>query len=362
MKRVLLAIILLSFLGGCTWTKSRLLERKEETITVWSYDVDTMIDRPMEDVFKHISIWENVGKMVPYADLEPPAEPMIRGVGDYMEGRISILGVSIPWRMVVVEWEPARRIRYAMAGSLRGFSKVTLEAVGDQTHMIMSSHVYYLPDTIVKSVFNTMISSGTQDIQWEPLAKRSRELTMAYGGRPILLFKAELEGKDPDSVSLDTEPTSNMFVDSYFMAQEIFSLPSEELYKRLDSIDDLNSLVPGIRIEPVGDSPRTFEGPGHHYTLTATEGLETPLVYDVVTMQVDPPRETRLFLLSHNVCMEWDFIVAPTLKGGKVFALFIVDHPDVMEGRALEVIIHASKIDGMVQQSLTGLKKEIERR
>jgi len=350
MKKAILPIILVCSLTGCVWIKTRILERKEETVTVYTYDAETMIDKPVEEVFEHLMDWELMSRLLPYIDFDLPPEPRIRGVGDYLNGRANALGLNFPVRLVVVQLEPGRIFRIAVAEDVRGSFKFTLEPVENRTRFIMSAHIFMLPDSLLTSAFNSL--TGQESLV--------RNLGEEFLTNALLKLKAQLEAKDLKSVRLDKEPTSDVFVDAYFTAEENFSLPPEELFNMFASVDGMNSVLPAAKVEPIGDSPMTFEGVGNHYIFTTTRSFETPLVGDMVIMHFDSPEECRLFLYAHEVCIEMDFLVAPTISGSKVFFLFIVDLPDTMAGRALDVIMITSSIDKRVQEALSKAKSLAE--
>jgi hypothetical protein len=347
MKKTLPVIILVCILAGCAWIKTRMLSREEETLKVMTYEAQSMIDRSVDEIFEYCSYWEHIDSFIPYAVFYPSSEPKIRGVGDYVEGRANTMGLSLPWRWVVVEWDP-----FAFGEDLRGSMRVCLEPKGDRTLATLTAHVYLLPDTLLSNVFDIIVS---QNLVWEFLDTQMTDVIRRTVGA--------LEGIDHRDVQLYKEPKYKLFVDAYFTAEEIFPLSPQELFDKFASTEGLNSIMVGSRLEPVGDTPDVFSGVGDHYRLIAGEEREEPLVYDVFVVQYDYPEELRLYFYAYDTTMEIDFLTAPTLTlDSKVMVLFIIDLPDTMAGRVLDVIIHTSDIDKRVQEALTGVRATVDDR
>jgi hypothetical protein len=352
MKKILPAIIMACLFAGCAFIKTRMLSNRDEVLKVMTYEVVSMIERPVDEVFEYCSYWEHIDSFIPYAVFYPSSEPRIRGVGDYVEGRATTMGLTLPWRWVVVEWDPPRCMKFAFGEDVRGSMRVCLEPKGDQSIATLTSHVYLLPDTLLSNVFDVVVS---RNIVWEFLDTQMTDVVRRTIGA--------LEGRDHQTVQFDNEPEYKLFVDAYFTAEEIFPMRPEALFDKFASTEGMNSIMAGSRLEALDDTPDVISGVGDHYQLIAGEDREEPLVYDMFVVQYDYPRELRLHFYAYDTTMEIDYLITPTMTlDSKVIVLFIIDLPDTMAGRALDVIIHTSDIDKRVQEALTGVRETVDDR
>jgi hypothetical protein len=336
-------IALVTFVCGCSLIKARRLTDKEETVSVVTYHLETMIDSPVEEVFELTRMWNTY--VVDWAEYTTTSSHGLTGIGNYSTGKASLVGRSVVWNEVVTDWEDDRRVKFVYSGDIRGSVEISMEPAGDQTKYSFTTHAFFLPDSIGASALEALLEQGI-------LGDYLNEIVTDFIVKDI----ATLEGKAPEDVLLTGEPGHEVFVDAYFTADETFDVPARELFGRLTSTRGLESILPVDRIEPVGGSPETFEQLGDHYRVTASEELMQPLEYDMVVVQYDPPKEVRFYLYAHDVCMEIDLLVIPTLTGSRVLTIFILNFPKSVEGRAFDVLMHTSNIDQAVQKRLTELK------
>ncbi len=343
--RVVTALALLVLIWGCTLIRMRNLEEKEETISVITYSLQTTIDRPVEAVWDLTRMWNTY--VVGWAEYTTNSSYGLTGIGNYSTGRASLLGKSVTWNEVVTEWEEGRTVKFVYSGDVRSMIKISMEPHGDKTLYNFTAHTFFLPDNMMNSTLNSWLEQGLLS---EILDKAVTDW--------IVQDIATLEGKKPEEVQLDQDKTYDVFVDAYLKATETFEEPAWNVFRLFDSTGELAAVLPVDSIEPVGDSPEEFSEMGNHYKMTVTEGMDTPLVYDMILIQYDPPLQERFYIYAHGVCMEMDIFMYPTLSGTKVIIVFVLDLPESIDGRALDVFIHTSNIDQAVQQALARLNGE----
>jgi len=344
MNKMVPALAALVLCCGCIWVRFRLLEQKAETVSVLRYRLQTTIARPVKDVFDLIRAWNTYA--VDYARYSEVSSHGLTGVGTYSKGQANLAGRKVKWNEVVVEFQEDRVVRLVYGGDMRGTLKMEVEPVGEKTRYSFTGHIFFLPDSILSRTLNAFLEQGI-------LGDYLDQSVTAF----LVKDLARLENKDPKQMVLDAPPTHEVFVDAYYKAQETLPKSPQQVFRYINSVSGLQTVLPVDRIEPVGDSPAAFSKLGNHYRVTATTGLETPLVYDMVVVQLDPPTEARYYLYAHNAGLEIDLLVRPAPGGSKVLMLFILDLPEAAEGQDLEVLIQTSHLDKAVQEALTNLKQ-----
>jgi len=351
MKKAILLIILICCLTGCSWMQTRMLEGVEETVTVYTYHVEDEINLGADDLFEQLESWELLTRIIPYIKFDTSGDARIHGTGDYIDGRANILGVNFPVRLVIVEWEPGRILRVAIAEGVRGSAKLTLEPVGNRTRLAISLHVFLLPNTILAGAFNATMD---QDALVKGLSEEALTAT-------FIKLKGELEGIPSTQVDRNITSSYRVFVDAYLSADETISMPPKELFDNHFNVETMSKLWPNGRMEAAPDAPSTFHEVGARYvaSTTLTPGIETQ--YDMFVTQSDHAKETRFFILNEDVSIEWDFLFSPTASGGtKVLTIVIIDMPDDTSGKMLDFIIFISSVDVMLDDALSKLKIMLE--
>jgi len=350
MKKISLLIILALCVGGCAFFRSRMLERSDETVTVGTYQVEVLIERPREEVFTFLSNWKNMHRIMDYATFDPLAKEEIEGAGEYSNGVVHIFGVNIPMRYVVIEHDFPHRITIAQAKGVRGWFTMDFDPVEQGTLLGISLHVFLVPDSPSSRLYISMAID-------EMFVERFVRETMT---EKVLQIKEALEGKDADPGSLINE-SYKVFVDAYFMVREDFAADTAEMFETLASINGLNRLFAGsMTFKPyVGDGVGPL-GVGDSFMGTVSPGSGGDLSYDCIVLQYDKPEEFRIVLVSPDVIMEWDFLVLPTLTGSRVISLMIVNFTETEAGQTFEALMHTSDIDRQVSEGLARLKRELE--
>ncbi len=342
--RILAGAALVFLLMGCAAMRVRNLEKKKDTVSVLTYNLTTTINRPSKEVFDLVKLWNTY--TVGYAQYSEVSGRGLTGIGNHSRGEADLGGRKVNWDETVVEWEDDRTIRFVYSGDARGSVKISLEPLGDKTRYRFTVHLFFLPDSTLARALNALLEQG---ILGDYLDQTITEW--------LVKDIAKLENKKPEQVILDQKPVQSVFSDAYLTATETFSMSPEKLFKLLNSREGLQAVLPVDRIEPAENSPREFQGLGNHYLATASEGLATPLVYHLVIVQ-DDPREARYYLYAYGVAMEIDLIVLPAGTGSKALMLFILDLPDSVQDRSLDVLSHISNIDQQAQKNLTNLKND----
>jgi len=332
-------------MAGCALLRTRRLENKKDTVSVLTYDLQTTINRPVKEVFELTRLWNTY--VVGYASYSEVSGPGLTGIGNFNRGEASLAGRKVKWTETVAEWEEQRTVRFVYSGDMRGSVRISMEPLGDKTRYRFSAHIFFLPDSALASALNAFLEQG---ILGDYLDQTVTDW--------LVKDFAKLENKEPEQVRLDQKPVHSVFADAYLTATETFSISPEKLFQILNSRDGLKAILPLDRIEPAEKSPPDFEGLGNHYRATASRGLTTPLVYDLVIVQYDPPKEARYYLYAGGAAMEIDLIVVPDATGSKALILFILDLPESVAGRTLDVLIHLSDIDQQAQKELTELKSD----
>lgn len=147
MKKIIVSIVLALLLAGCAAIKIRMLERAGETVTVGTYQVEMTIDRTPDEVFDHLANWNDLQMFMPYADLEIPSDPVMTKEGQYIDGIAHILGMNVPVRYVIIEFDPGRAQTMALAGKARGWMRLTMDPAGDQTLFRGNLHLFSVVDS-----------------------------------------------------------------------------------------------------------------------------------------------------------------------------------------------------------------------
>ena len=347
MRRMPWAILFLflaaAAVAGCGWYKSRMLQSKKdkETITCLTYSLQTMINRPPAEVIEYMSSWDNIQRAIPRAHIESWSGDKILRVGDYARAHTNGLVANLPVNVVAVRWDPPRLLELAFSQGLHGTLRFDFTPVENQTRIKTSVHFFFLPDTAAGRTFNDLVESGAAE-----------ETVDSFITDVLRQAKAQIEGLDPASVVFEDPPRYEIFKDSYFMAEQDFPLSVNKLFSLLTQSDNLGAIMPFGRIEALDQSPASPAGLGDHYRATSKPELGPPVTYDLVTLQLDAPKEARFFLYAHDVRIEWSLFVSPTFAGSKAQMLFIVDLPPEQTGPALDVIIQTNSIDKIVQQGL----------
>jgi len=349
MKKVIISIILAVLLSGCAMITSRLLERSGDTVTVGTYQLEMTLDRTPEQVFEHLSHFDEMEGGLEFVDFVVPPESRISTEGQYMDGVGRLLGLKFDFRFVVVEFEQDRAMTYAMAGTGRGWMQWAIEPVGDQTLFKGNFHVFAVPDSpsgaLITSIFNN------ENIM-EGLVRQT--MTDNFKG-----LKARIEGKPVDSVRLDKE-SYKIFVDPYFTVERDFDISPKKMFEILRTKEGLNTVFSGnMSFEPRDDSFTGTLQVGDAFVAVADLGQGVSLEYDAFVVQTEND-QVRLVLHSPDVIMEWDCLVMPTLTGSRVVVIMIVNYSDNLAGQSFDVVMHTSQMDKWAEQGLAALGKKYE--
>jgi len=342
--KALVVLVCFVLLSGCALMRVRTLERKKDTVSVVTYNLSATVNAPVSEVWELTKLWNTY--TVGYANYADTSSKGLTGIGNHSSGQASLAGRKVKWHETVAEWKDERLVRFVYSGDARGTVKIAMEPDGEKTRYHFTVRMFFLPDSILAKTLNSILEQG---ILGDYLNKTITDW--------LVKDFARLEKKKPEEVKLENQPVHSVFADAYLTASETFAMPPGKLFKILNSAAGLQSVLPVDSIVPV-EGPEVFEGLGGHYTVTASEGLERPLVYDMVVVQYDPPREARYYLYAHDVCMEIDLLVIPTAKGSKALLLFILDMPDSVQGQALDALIHTSDIDKQAQKRLSALSEK----
>lgn len=107
-----------------------------------------MIDRPIDEVWEHLTDWFNTPRMGGYAALGlRQTSPGPTGVGSTLQGRNVILGFETRLNHTITEWDPPHTFADTMEGRpFRSLSqRGTLEAIGDGTRLVVSTEFELRP-------------------------------------------------------------------------------------------------------------------------------------------------------------------------------------------------------------------------
>lgn len=348
MRKTFIAIIVLVCASGCTFMKSRMLERTEETVTVGTYQVEASIARSPEEIFDFLADWRNMHRMMDYATFEPPAKNKIEAAGEYSDAVIHMFGLNIPMRYIVIEYDPPRRITIAQGKGVRGWMTLSLDPVEGGTMLRIIYHAFFVPDSPSSAIYLSLASN-------EKIVKKF--VSEAMTGK-FLELKSELEGKPGGPESLSNE-TYKVFVDAYFMVEQDFKLDRSVMFETLGSARGLNRLLAGkMEFEPRGKGGALETGEG--LTARIDPGPGGSVEYDAYVIQSDYPDQFRLILFSPDVIMEWDFLVMPTAAGSRVICIMIMNFTESESLQSLDALMHTSEMDKWVGEGLARMQREMQ--
>jgi len=119
------------------------LERRRPT---YEFRMRTVLDTPIDEIFRFFSQAENLGLMTPAAmRFELQGKPSALAQGATIEYRLRVARIPIRWRTRIAAWEPQRRfVDLQEFGPYRcWWHEHTFQAKGSQT--VMEDHVRYAP-------------------------------------------------------------------------------------------------------------------------------------------------------------------------------------------------------------------------
>ena len=338
-------------LSGCAGLRVRRLERSGETVTVGTYQLDTLVHAPPEKVFDFIANWAKIQRIADSAEFTKPAQDDILRLGEVMDGTFNFLGLRIPMSYAIIQRDRPRTLTLAAARSLRGWMITKLTPEGDGTRVHADLHLFFVPDNPMAVLGRTVLNSQSQ----------SQRLTAHALTRLFKEMIGEIEGRDPKTVRLEHENLKR-FVDAYFLVEEEFSLPPRELYPLLASAEGLNRVFAGhITFAPSADSAGAPFGTGSVFSAAAAMGSEKPLTYDAIVVQAETGKQFRMVVPSNDAFMEWDFILEPTRRGSKLIVLMITNYTESADAATFGTIMLTSQMDQWVREGLAGFPGRVQK-
>lgn len=341
-----LFLALILALPGCAWLRMRRLERTGETVTVGTFQLDTLVHAPPEKVFDYIANWADTRRIADSADFAKPAPDEILRLGEVMDGKVHLLGMNIPMRYAIVQSDRPRSITMAAARSLRGWMITQLTPEGDGTRVHADLHLFFVPDNPMAVLSRTVLNSQSQ----------SQRITAHALTRLFQGMIGEIEGSDPKTVRLEHQNVKR-FVDAYFLVEAEFSLPPRELYPLLASAAGLDQAFAGrITFAPAAESAGAPFGTGSVFSAAAAVGSEKPLTYDAIVVQAETGKQFRVVVPSPDAIMEWDFLLQPTRRGSKLIVLMITNYTENADAATFGTIMLTSQMDRWVREGLAGFQ------
>lgn len=131
-----------------------------------------VIDRPPEEIWAFYTDWFNAprirgGDMLGLRQSSPGPT----GIGSVLHGRRVILGFEARIQFLVTEWDPPRTMATSISGRVlrSGFSRTTLEAIGDGTRVSSSLQLELRPAWMLLSPFVGPVMKRSRRRSWESL-------------------------------------------------------------------------------------------------------------------------------------------------------------------------------------------------
>jgi carbon monoxide dehydrogenase subunit G len=351
MKKIICFLLVLAgAAGSCSWFDKRVFQpqtSKDQHLWCLDYQLDTTFHLQAEELFAYMSEWDNLAAAIPRAHFYHRNRERLEGVGDYALGMTSgITAVKVPVQITVVRWDPPRLVELAFSKTFHGTINFTLTPAGDSTRVKVSLHLFFLPDTLLGRSINNMLQQGKVDAAISKLVTETARC-----------FKAQAEGVDPEQVEVEP-PVYRIFPDTMFQASRRFSTPPAALYRRLTSPSGISTFLPFDSLEPREGAPTAPQKIGDHYRAVSTLAGSAPVSYDLVTLEFNPHKDARFYIFAHDVRIECNLSLHPTLTGSEAQVFYIVDLPPEQAGPALDVIIQTNNIDQFAQEGLDRLSSE----
>lgn len=143
------------------------------------FQYETMLFKPLEEVFKFFSSAENLNEVTPtklsFSFLTP--QPIGMHVGTLIDYRIKLMGIPFFWRTLITDWEPPYRF---VDQQLRGpyvfwHHEHTFEDRGD--HVLMTDRVHYLsPGWIFEPLIDKLFVKKQLEGVWAYRAEQFEKL------------------------------------------------------------------------------------------------------------------------------------------------------------------------------------------
>ena len=142
--KIIATLTLMSvFFMGCAAMRAKRLSNKEEVVSVVTYNLETVINSPVEEVFELTRMWNTY--VVDWAEYTTTSSHGLTGIGNHSTGKANLAGRTLLWNEVVTDWEDERLVKFVYSGDMRGSVEISMEPTGDQTRYSFTSRVFFLP-------------------------------------------------------------------------------------------------------------------------------------------------------------------------------------------------------------------------